>query len=355
MVEKIMVSLPQKFEAKIFAIEESCDLQHLTIAELISKLHIQEQRVQMRDDDAMEGAFQANNRGKKNGGLPFKKFNNGKQILSKFKPAAPANKQIFLPCSYCKRTNHAEVNCWFKGKTVIHCDLCKKGGHSEKFCRLKKKPPQHEIQQHAHVTEEDKADEEHLFMVTCDEQNSRRDTWLIDSGCTSHMTKFLSIFSTIDRSIKPKIKLGNGDVVEAKGRGTINVKTSRGTKTITNVLYIPELDQNLLSVAQMLRNGYEVSFTGNFCYIADSHDLAIAKIKMEGNSFYLNLNAIEGHALSAKVDESIVWHKRFGHYNFNSLVLLHNNELVDGMPEICGSNQICENCEIGKQHRRPFP
>ncbi|RVW79667.1 hypothetical protein CK203_042394 [Vitis vinifera] len=38
-VEKIMVSVPQKFEAKISAIEEFCDLQSLTIAELTSKLH----------------------------------------------------------------------------------------------------------------------------------------------------------------------------------------------------------------------------------------------------------------------------------------------------------------------------
>lgn len=40
-VEKIMVSVPQKFEAKISAIEESCDLQNLTIAEITSKLHAQ--------------------------------------------------------------------------------------------------------------------------------------------------------------------------------------------------------------------------------------------------------------------------------------------------------------------------
>ncbi|XP_074323222.1 uncharacterized protein LOC141660162 [Apium graveolens] len=40
-VEKIMVSVPQKFEAKISAIEELCDLQNLTIAEITSKLHAQ--------------------------------------------------------------------------------------------------------------------------------------------------------------------------------------------------------------------------------------------------------------------------------------------------------------------------
>ena len=69
-----MVSMPQKFEAKISAIEESCDLQSLTIAELTSKLHAQEQRVLMRGDEATKGAFQANHKGKSSGNLQGKKF-----------------------------------------------------------------------------------------------------------------------------------------------------------------------------------------------------------------------------------------------------------------------------------------
>uniref|UniRef100_A0A0V0HNI3 Putative ovule protein n=1 Tax=Solanum chacoense TaxID=4108 RepID=A0A0V0HNI3_SOLCH len=58
-VEKILVSLPDKFESKISAIEESCDLTTLTIAELISKLQVQEQRVTMRSEGIVEDAFQA--------------------------------------------------------------------------------------------------------------------------------------------------------------------------------------------------------------------------------------------------------------------------------------------------------
>ncbi|KAL6312737.1 hypothetical protein AAG906_015169 [Vitis piasezkii] len=52
LLEKIMVSVPQKFEAKISTIEATCDLQSLTIAELTSKLHVKEQRVLMRGDEA---------------------------------------------------------------------------------------------------------------------------------------------------------------------------------------------------------------------------------------------------------------------------------------------------------------
>ncbi|RDX82021.1 hypothetical protein CR513_37243, partial [Mucuna pruriens] len=54
-VRNIMVSMREKFEAKISAIEESCDMQTLTITELTSKLHV---RVSMRSNEAIEGAFQ---------------------------------------------------------------------------------------------------------------------------------------------------------------------------------------------------------------------------------------------------------------------------------------------------------
>ena len=37
-VEKVMISLPDKFQFKILAREELCDLMTLTVAELISKL-----------------------------------------------------------------------------------------------------------------------------------------------------------------------------------------------------------------------------------------------------------------------------------------------------------------------------
>ena len=60
----------------------------------------------------------------------------------------------------------------------------------------------------------------------------------------------------------------------------------------------------------MLRNGYAVSFKENFCFITDVHGTEIAKIKMNGNSFYLKLDLVEGHVFSAKIDESVVWHKR---------------------------------------------
>ncbi|KAJ6739245.1 RNA BINDING PROTEIN [Salix koriyanagi] len=113
-------------------------------------------------------------------------------------------------------------------------------------------------------------------------------------------------------------------------------------KVIANVLYIPELDQNILSVAQMLKNGYEVSFKGNFCFITDSHDSAVAKIKMEDNSFYLNMDVVKGHVLSAKSDESVLWQKRDGHANLNTLKVMHNGGMINDGDQLCKRLQICD-------------
>ncbi|KAG6776019.1 hypothetical protein POTOM_019522 [Populus tomentosa] len=49
---------------------------------------------------------------------------------------------------------------------------------------------------------------------------------------------------------------------------------------------------------------------------------------MDGNSFYLKLDAVEGHVFYAKVDESIMWHKRYDHFNLKSLKFMHDAVLV---------------------------
>lgn len=58
-------------------------------------------------------------------------------------------------------------------------------------------------------------------------------------------------------------------MVKSEGKGTVNVETKKGTCQITNVLYFPNLDQNLLSVPQMMRHGYSIHFERDTCDIYD--------------------------------------------------------------------------------------
>jgi hypothetical protein len=43
----------------------------------------------------------------------------------------------------------------------------------------------------------------------------------------------------------------NGTVVDVKGKNNVGVETKKGLKKIHEVLFVPELDQNLLSIGQL--------------------------------------------------------------------------------------------------------
>ncbi|TXG70682.1 hypothetical protein EZV62_005617 [Acer yangbiense] len=58
-VQKILVTVPEKFEATISSIENSKHVSSITLAELLNALQAQEQRRLMRQDGSVEGAFQA--------------------------------------------------------------------------------------------------------------------------------------------------------------------------------------------------------------------------------------------------------------------------------------------------------
>ena len=63
-VEKVIVSLPERFEAKISSLEDSKDLTQITLIELVHTLQAQEQRRLLRLEDANEGAMLVTHKGK---------------------------------------------------------------------------------------------------------------------------------------------------------------------------------------------------------------------------------------------------------------------------------------------------
>ena len=58
-VEKMLVSLPERFEAKISSLEDSRDLTQISLTELVDSLQTQEHRIILRQESSIEGAFQA--------------------------------------------------------------------------------------------------------------------------------------------------------------------------------------------------------------------------------------------------------------------------------------------------------
>jgi hypothetical protein len=74
------------------------------------------------------------------------------------------------------------------------------------------------------------------------------------------MTFDKSLFRTLQSIEVARVRIGNGDCIVAKGKRTIVITTNSGTETISDVLYVPDIEQNLLSVGQLIEKGMKVIF-----------------------------------------------------------------------------------------------
>lgn len=278
-VEKILISLTEKYDPIVTAIENSKDMTTLSVTELIGSLEAYEKRLSSRNESPIESAFRSklNIRSQKNEKeKKFEEFSRGGD-----RPKYWANKKDikekrnYSPCGICHKNNHQEKDCWFRGKPK--CRNCNKFGHIEENCFLKKN-------HRADFSEENEQDEQ-LFYACHSAIEERNKKWYVDSGCSNHMSGDKTIFSKLDTSQKSQVKLGNGEMVKTKGKGTISIPTNLGTKKINDVLLVPSLEHNLLSVGQMLENGYAILFHGDFCKIFDKKRRLIFKIRMKNRNF----------------------------------------------------------------------
>ncbi|KAK8302351.1 hypothetical protein V6Z12_D04G081400 [Gossypium hirsutum] len=217
----------------------------------------------MIQETLVEGAFQAKfeNLGGKNKKIEDNTSNNN-------------NNETYHPCLHYKKTNHLPKKCWWRPD--IKCRKCCIFGHIEWVCKS---------QQHEEVKSSiGKQKDEFLFTVTC----FSSDSWLIDSDCTNHMTNDTRIFKELDKTTISEIKVGNGEFIPVKGKGTMAIKSLTGLKQIIDVLYLPNIDQNLFSVGKLIKKGFKVIFEDKWCLIEDSKSRDVFKAKMKAKRFALN-------------------------------------------------------------------
>nr|XP_025884771.1 uncharacterized protein LOC112940700 [Solanum lycopersicum] len=115
--------------------------------------------------------------------------------------------------------------------------------------------------------------EENHFFASKSNASTKSNEWYVDSVCTNHMTGDEKVFLSINNSITTKVKMENEALVDAKDKGTISINMKGCGKQIHDVLYVPDLEENLLSVGQLMENGYSLMFRDNYYKIYDKVEL----------------------------------------------------------------------------------
>jgi hypothetical protein len=86
--------------------------------------------------------------------------------------------------------------------------------------------------------------------------NSSPDAWIVDSGESHHMATSEAVYSSLDACKGPPILMGENSYVEVTGKGRIELTNG----SFQNVLHVPKISVNLLSMYQMTNSGTRKRF-----------------------------------------------------------------------------------------------
>ncbi|KAE9212787.1 hypothetical protein PF004_g15532 [Phytophthora fragariae] len=186
---------------------------------------------------------------------------------------------------------------------------------------------------------------------------SRSAGWLIDSGATAHMTPHRNdLFEYKDLDSNIEVTIADGKKIRVVGTGSVRLTGIDGKRIkMIDVLYIPGLDRQLLSVRRLAERGMSVEFQKKSCTIWNKSK-AIASGKKVGKVYVLDCEKdMAQYVEYAGVDsEWELWHARMGHLNKDALA--KTQRATTGMPTLEDKSMtLCGGCMKGKQTVAHFP
>ena len=189
-----------------------------------------------------------------------------------------------------------------------------------------------------------------------------------------HMYNEKSIFNDLDETYCQDVSVGNGESADVLGKGTItaraNVRAKKNIVAFKEMLYVPDLMCNLVSISRLRKAGCRILFdddeNGNgICYVIvrETNTVMLVATECKQNGLYevlmnpfrpSQIESDRAEALVAKADPQVKWHERLGHACENTI--RKSIPLVKGIKlEKVQSIPLCEPCKLGKSTRSPRP
>lgn len=140
-----------------------------------------------------------------------------------------------------------------------------------------------------------------------------------------------------------------GRTIKADGIGRVELDTC----ILKDVLHVPELTKNLLSVSAITANGGEVIFGGEEVKIKKGNRTLLQGRKNSNGLYEIKLTDRQTFH-SEEENKSAKWHRRLGHIGDRRLRKL--TQMADGLDlgKDDGKDTLCDVCVRAKQTRKPF-
>ncbi|SOV07128.1 uncharacterized protein UDID_18730 [Ustilago sp. UG-2017a] len=213
-------------------------------------------------------------------------------------------------------------------------------------------------------------------------ERSACNTWIIDSGATHHMVNDERMLLTSTNKVG-QISTAGDERLQVKAIGDASLRVSEATIQLLDVLYVPKLNANLLSVQGLIENGARVIFDefgttikqNDGTQVQFRRDRRQGRFKVQGKALALELeetlddvpkdnqntgrldnvpednqNTGNRDSNSMEDNDSYLWHERFGHPGRDKTRQIKEHYLgTDERME--HESKHCSTCSQGKQTR----
>ncbi len=209
----------------------------------------------------------------------------------------------------------------YRAKRVFKCHYCGKPGHLKRDCRIRFADERREKASDSgprekanQVLRKNTSGEVENVLLTSQALSARMTSgeevdvllksqalsvrttgsWIIDSGASSHMCNDEQLFMKKETLKKPlEIVLGDGHVVKSQQQGTVSLMMklpgSESRKcNLHDVLYVPNLSYNLVSVSKAVKAGKIVGFDGKHVQIKSVEGKLTAIGTLIGNLYCMD-------------------------------------------------------------------
>jgi hypothetical protein len=174
------------------------------------------------------------------------------------------------------------------------------------------------------------------------------------TGVREHLTDLR------DTEVRMEISLGDDTLVRVVGIGIVTFqRDSMPPISFRDVLYVPGLKKNLISISTLQDRGIEVSFRGTEVLIHPKGSCLTSGQVIgvrDGKLFRLIFQPLHALAVSRDSNRQLceLWHRRMAHLHHGALGGLR--EAVTGVPQLSTKHQdVCRGCALGKFTKASFP
>lgn len=227
------------------------------------------------------------------------------------------------------------------------CQVCNKIGHTALHC--------YNRFNHAYHGEQSTPPAAFLTAPSFNDYN-----WYPDTGATNHLTSDLNNLNIHSEEYVGtyKVQVGNGAALPILHTGFTSLPTSSQQFTLNNILHVPHITKNLISVSQFTKDNHcYLEFHPTFFCVKDQATGRILHRRPSNSglySFYASpTRHSPHHAYVGERATLSAWHGRLGHPALRTVRHVVSKFHLPVTPN--KPPTICSACQQGKSHQLPFP